>query len=114
VVTVVGWLRGDLAAGLEIGVQFGIFSFAVATWSALAERRRVARIVEASGRTLPGLTDTPWNGQGAAEEDEPVAAAETELPAAVNEPDASAEEPDQGEADQTREHLVSRSAPQRS
>ena len=74
----------------------------------------MARIVEASGRTLPGLTDTPWNGQGAAEEDEPDAAAETELPAAVNEPDASAEERDQGEADQARERLVSRSVPQRS
>ncbi len=54
-----GWLRGDLTTGVELGLQFGVFSFAVATWSALAERRRVARIAEASGRQLPGLLDAP-------------------------------------------------------
>jgi hypothetical protein len=42
------------------------------------------------------------------EEDEPDVAAETELPAAVKEPDARAEGPDQGETDQARVRLVSR------
>jgi hypothetical protein len=42
------------------------------------------------------------------EEDEPDVAAETELPAAVKEPDARAERPDQGETDQARGRLIPR------